>query len=85
MDDFFSPLVNVLKIIYDSIATYVIGTVIWIIELIRNFLLDTGIIDNVITATVIAVAIIFIIFLVLVGWFLGPLRVYGGDYDSDDN
>jgi hypothetical protein len=82
MEDFFSPFVNVLKTIYDSIATYVIGTVLWIIDLIKNFLLDTGMVDNVITATVIAVAIIFIVFLVLVGWLIGPIRVTGGGSDD---
>ncbi|RDW21728.1 hypothetical protein [Oceanobacillus chungangensis] len=85
MEDFFSPLINILKVAYDAIAKFVFSTVLWIIDLIKNFLLDTGITDDVVTATVIAVIIMLSIFLFLVGWFLGPIRVYGGGYDSDDD
>ncbi|RDW19267.1 hypothetical protein CWR48_09490 [Oceanobacillus arenosus] len=85
MENFFSPLINILKAAYDSIAKFVFTTVLWIIDLIKNFLLDTGITDDVVTATVIAVIIILTIFLLLVGWLLGPIRVYGGGNDSNDD
>lgn len=80
MADFLALIIDFVAGILELIYRFVFGSILWVIIFLRDLLLQTGIVDSVITATVIPIVVLLGIFLVLVGWIWGPIRrTYGSD------
>ncbi|RHW33104.1 hypothetical protein [Oceanobacillus profundus] len=80
MADFFATIIDFVRGIIEPIFRFIFESILWVIIFFRDLLVQTGIVDSVITATVIPIVVLLGIFLVLVGWIWGPIRrTYGSD------
>ncbi|WP_010650989.1 hypothetical protein [Oceanobacillus massiliensis] len=84
MEEMLNSVLDFLKMLFSEIIGWIVVSALWAVNKMRDFLLDTGIVDNVTTATVIPIILLAVIFLILIGWFIGPRRVFG-QYNNDRN
>ncbi|WP_404453566.1 hypothetical protein [Oceanobacillus kapialis] len=78
MAEMFDGVLEWLGSAFTVIKEAVVGAVLWLIKALGEFLVSIGVVDDMASGVTVSTIIVLVVFLVIIGLTLGPIRPVGG-------